>query len=233
MTALRPWSWALADPPIDPDRDQARQWAIDELAKQPYQAAKPGLAQQIWEAISSFFQEMLNGLQNATGADGGMIGVVLLAIAILLVAGLIFLLRPRLLHRRQPDAEVFEADLRLTSEEHRARAAQAVGVADFDAAVAEMFRAIVRSAEERVIIDPQPGRTADEVSARLAAAFGAEHTALRQAAALFNQVRYAVRSTGSPAAGPDDFRWLTDLDESLRQHKSTHDDARLHWVQAS
>lgn len=218
------------DVPVDPDAEQARQWAVDELSKQPYQAAKPGLLQQIWQSIVDFFNNLVSGLQNFTGADGGVIGTILVLVFISLIAALIFLLRPRLLHRNKPDADVFEAEPALSAAEHRQRAAAAAAAGDYDNAVAELFRALVRAAEERVVIDPQPGRTADEVVRGLAAAFGSEAGRLRRAAALFNRVRYAVHQPGTAMAGAFDYQWLQGLDESLGQLRPAHDEARLDWV---
>lgn len=218
------------DVPVDPDAEQARQWAVDELSKQPYQAAKPGLLQQIWQSIVDFFNNLVSGLQNFTGADSGVIGTVLVLVVISLIAALIFLLRPRLLHRQKTAAEIFEAEQFLSAAEHRQRAMTSAAAGDYDGAVAELFRALVRAAEERVILDPQPGRTADEVVGSLTAAFGSEAVRLRQAATLFNRVRYAVHQPGTAKASAPDYQWLQTLDESLRQLHPVHDDARLDWV---
>lgn len=216
--------------PVDPDPDQARQWAIEELSKQPYQAAKPGLLEQLWQSVLDFFNRLVAGLQNFTGADGSVIGTILVVGLVLLVAGVIFLLRPRLLHRRRPDAEVFDAEASLSAEEHRRQAEKSAATGDFDAAVAELFRALVRSAEERVVIDAQPGRTADEVASRLSTAFGTEAARLRRAALLFNRIRYGVHQPGTALASGADYRWLQELDRALQELQPEHSDARLAWV---
>lgn len=216
--------------PVDPDTEQGRQWAVEELSKQPYQAAKPGLLQQIWQAVSEFFGRLLEGLQNFTGADSSLIGTVMVLVVILLLAGLIFILRPKLSHRRKPDAEVFAGEQTLSAQEHRSRAAESAAAGNYDDAVAEVFRAIVRAAEERAIIDPQPGRTAAEVANTLGTAFGTEADHLQRAAALFNRVRYTVRLPGATQASLIDYQRCKALDESLDQLRPEHHDRQLTWV---
>lgn len=225
------------DVPVDPDSDQARQWAIDELSKQPYQSAKPGILDSVWDAIVKFFNSLLEGLQNATGIDGGVLGIVLVIVVIVvivvigLIVGLVLLLRPRLLHREQPDAEVFESELTLSAAQHRTLAAKAADVRDFALAITETFRAIVRASEERGVIDPQAGRTADEVAGKLSAAFGSARQALMSSATLFNRVRYSVQSSGRSSASESEFRAIRELDESLASLQPEYsDEAQLNWV---
>lgn len=219
------------DVPVDPDSDQARQWAIDELSKQPYQSAKPGILDSVWDAIVKFFNSLLEGLQNATGIDGGVLGIVLVIVVIGLIVGLILLLRPRLLHREQPDAEVFESELKLSAAQHRTLAAKAADGRDFALAITETFRAIVRASEERGVIDPQAGRTADEVAGKLSAAFGSARQPLMSSATLFNRVRYSVQSSGRSSASESEFRAIRGLDESLASLRPEYsDEAQLNWV---
>lgn len=219
------------DVPVDPDSDQARQWAIDELSKEPYQSAKPGILDSIWDAIVKFFNSLLEGLQNATGIDGGVLGIVLVIVVIGLIVGLVLLLRPRLLHREQPDAEVFESALTLSAAQHRTLATKAADVRDFALAITETFRAIVRASEERGVIDPQAGRTADEVAGKLSAAFGSARQALLSSAILFNRVRYSVQSSGRSSASESEFRAIRELDESLASLRPEYsDEAQLNWV---
>ncbi|WP_394938923.1 DUF4129 domain-containing protein [Psychromicrobium sp. YIM B11713] len=220
----------IFDVPVDPDAEQARQWAIEELAKRQYQEAKPGLGQQILEAISKFFSNLLGGLSDATHIDSGVVGIILVVVPLLVIGLVIYLVRPRLLTRQQADAEVFETDSSLSAQDHRARAQGAAKTGDFSLAVTELFRAIVRSAEERVVIDPQPGRTADEVTGKLAAAFAQEQQALWQAALLFNRIRYSVQKSGRATATEAAYQELLRLDESLQELKPAADDVQLEWV---
>ncbi len=205
------------DVPVLPDADEARRWARDELSRKIYQDAKPGLAEEIWARIVKFFADVLNGLSGINGNLGFvLLGVVLLA----LVGVALWLVRPRL-NRGQPNlgAEIFGPEVPLTAGEHRKLAQQAAMVGDYAGAVTAQFRAVVRAAEERAILEPQPGRTVDEATAGLIRAFGAHRGKLLAAAGCFNGVRY-----GDVVAVPADFARLKELDHALLEHRPQYHD---------
>ena len=56
------------------------------------------------------------------------------------------------------------------------------------------MRAIVRSLEERALLDPRPGRTADEAAAEAGRALPAHADRLRAAARDFDDVTYGGRT---------------------------------------
>ncbi|MDO5751423.1 DUF4129 domain-containing protein [Arthrobacter sp.] len=177
----------LAEVPLAPGSDEARQWAQDELAQQVYQDAKPGFAEQILALLQKVWDELINSVGAVDGTAGLAIaiGVVLLAVAVI-----IFFVRPQLNRRKSATAAVFENDHVMTAEQHRKLAQAAAHAADFSTALREQFRAIVRAAEERDVIVPALGRTAVEITADLERAFPAHKLALRHGADLFNAVRY-------------------------------------------
>jgi hypothetical protein len=76
------------------------------------------------------------------------------------------------------------------------------------------FRALVRSAEDRTVLDPQPGRTADEVVLALSVPFPSEAARLDQAARTFDAVRY-----GNWTAGSFDYEAIATLDQHLKASK--------------
>lgn len=196
-----------AQVPVLPDDEQARQWASEELGKAVYQQAKPSLFDQI---VTSFLQWLGSLFENLTGV-GANLGSVIITIGVLLLIGLaIWLIRPRLNRRRQQPEEVFDDGMLLTADQHRRSAADAAGQGDFGQAVLEQFRAIVRSAEERTVIEPQPGRTAAEVALQLESAFPAQRQRLQQAALMFNNIRY-----GDAAGSQAEFDQLLELDHGL------------------
>ncbi|MCY0903544.1 DUF4129 domain-containing protein [Arthrobacter sp. H14-L1] len=204
------------DVPVLPGADEARRWARDELSRKIYQDAKPGLAEQIWARVVKFFTDVLNEL---SGINGNL-GVVLLGVVLLaLVAVAIWLVRPQL-NRRQPnlEAEIFGPEALLTAGEHRELAQQAAMVGDYAGAVTAQFRALVRTAEERAILESQPGRTVDEATAGLIRAFGAHRGSLLAAAGCFNGVRY-----GDVVAAAADFVRLKELDHVLLEHRPQYD----------
>ncbi len=193
--------------PVLPDRDEARQWALDELAKTVYQEAKPSLLDRIVAAVLDWLRSFFEDLQ---GVNANL-GIVVIVVAVAVLIGLaIWLVKPRLNPAKAMDGEVFDAETPLTSEQHRSAARAAAGKDAFGAAVAEQFRAIVRSAEERAVIDPQPGRTAEEVASRLCRAFPSLAPQLRDAGSTFNGVRY-----GNSPADQALFDGLVRLDSQL------------------
>src|SRR6185437_11994579 len=48
--------------------------------------------------------------------------------------------------------------------EHRLRAQQAAAAGRYDEAVRESLRAVARRLDERALVEPRPGRTADELA---------------------------------------------------------------------
>ncbi|MFD1213580.1 DUF4129 domain-containing protein [Arthrobacter sp. GCM10027362] len=178
---------AFFDAPVSTGPDEARELLIRELAKQPYQDAKPGLLQELLAGFLQWLQDLVNSLAGLDPNAGTlMIGLAVLA----LIACTIWIVKPRLDRRRRREAEVFDTGAVRTAAEHRSLAAAAAARADWNEAVTEQFRALVRAMEERAVLEEQPGRTADEVATRLGPVFPAHTGALRGAAALFDAVRY-------------------------------------------
>lgn len=76
------------------------------------------------------------------------------------------------------------------------------------------MRAIVRSLEERALLDPRPGRTADEAAAEAGRALPGHATRLRSAARDFDDVTYGGRT-----AGQSTYLALRALDTELDEAK--------------
>ncbi len=178
----------LAGIPVDPDAPEAQQWLRDELAKAPYQAAKP-----TWfDRVSKAFLDWINSLTAPTGDGfGNWIPVILtlVVIAVLVTAFLIFGM-PRLNQRSQLPAELFGEDDRRSADDMRRAAAVAALGKDWSLAIEEAFRALARGLSERTILVVMPGTTAHDFAVRAADAFPAENTRLSEAAEVFDQVRY-------------------------------------------
>jgi hypothetical protein len=94
--------------------------------------------------------------------------------------------------------------------EHRAAASEHARAARWDQAVQEQLRAIVRSLEERALLEPRPGRTADEAAAEAARPMPAHAAELRSAATTFDAVTY-----GGQHATQADHARLRALDERV------------------
>lgn len=177
----------VAEIPVTPGAEEARRWARDELAQKVYQDAKPGWAEQLAALISKALKELLNNVGVASGHTGLAIVAGLIIVAIIAI---IVIIRPRLNRRNAAHEPVFAGVLLLTAEQHRKLAQHAAHQADFNTAVSEQFRAIVRAAEERDVSITAPGRTAVEIMTELTLAFPQQGGLLGHSAELFNAVRY-------------------------------------------
>jgi hypothetical protein len=129
---------------------------------------------------------------------------------VVLIVTAVILVRPRLNARRKESQGIFDEETALSAAVYRARAEAASSRSDWATAVVEQFRAVVRSAEERAVIDAQPGRTADEVAKQLGVAFSAASDRLASAAWLFDSVRYGEGASSAP-----DYLSLKALDKEL------------------
>ncbi|MEB7505698.1 DUF4129 domain-containing protein [Arthrobacter koreensis] len=193
--------------PVEPDADQARNWLEDELSKAEYQDAQPGLLERAVAKILEFLDELLSGIQGV----GAPTGILLLALgALVLLALAVLVVRPRLNARKKPAGLFDETGADQDAASHRALAEEAARSGDWDTALTERLRAILRSAEERVILDPRPGRTAREAGSSLSAVFPGAAAEILWLSRCFDEIRYG----GSRAAEPD-ARRAAELDAQL------------------
>jgi hypothetical protein len=176
-----------------PDRDEARRLLQEELAGREYAEAAPN---PVLEWLGEVFAGLVEWLDSLGG--GGVPafpGWVLLVIVVVVAVPVLLLVRPRVnASGGTRRAAVVLADRSSTPGDHRRAAAAALAAGDQDAALASWFRALVRQAEVRTVLDARPGRTATEAAHALGAAFPAEYEALHGAAAVFNAVIFGERS---------------------------------------
>ena len=197
------------DVPVDIDRDAAREAAHAELSRQVYDEAQPPLAIRIIRWIVGWFSELLDRVAEAT--PGGWYGVVVL-LGVLAIAGYAVMRRTGMVRRtaaRHDEGPIFGLATRSAAEHRRvANAAPASG--DWDTAVQERFRALIRTLEERGLIEDRPGRTADEAAASGGAVLLASADALARAARTFDSIAYG----GKPATRGQDEQ-LRSLDAAV------------------
>ncbi|HEY4614920.1 MAG TPA: DUF4129 domain-containing protein, partial [Citricoccus sp.] len=200
---------AGADHGWQPDRDQARRLLQEELSGREYAEAAPNPVLQ-W--IGGVLEDALGWLDSLGGGVPAFPGWVLLVVLVGAAILVLVLVRPRpnATTRPQRSAAVL-ADRTLAPADHRRAAAAAAAAGDHDAALASWFRALVRQAEVRTLLDERPGRTATEAAWALGAGFPAEHEPLHEAAAAFNAVVYGERT-----ATADQAEAVRSLDERLR-----------------
>ncbi|MDQ0663715.1 hypothetical protein QFZ35_002213 [Arthrobacter ulcerisalmonis] len=195
-----------AEPPVLPDAGEARRWAAEELAKPEYRDAAPSWLDTLWRNFLDWLQSLDGSSGDAAPVPSPVIALVIAAI----IAAAIILARPRLHARARQAKDVFERETALAAADYRTRAEAAAAAAQWGDAVVDRFRALVRSAEDRAILDPQPGRTADEAARALSVPFVTESRRLALAAATFDGIRY-----GNRAAGGNDYREMAGLDTTL------------------
>lgn len=195
--------------PVDLGRDEARDLARRELSQPSYERDTPILTRVLrWIA-----EQVDRILDAATGTLSSQLALaIVVAIAVAFAAFVI--LRAGPLARRiagRPGAVL--PDRRRTATEYRMAADDAAARGDWTTAVVERFRAVVAGLEERGVLDPRAGRTADEAAREATAVLGELSPpagGMHAGARLFDGVRYG----GADAAEGDD-RLLRDLDRSV------------------
>ncbi|MGW2657143.1 DUF4129 domain-containing protein [Streptomyces sp. NPDC001478] len=184
---------AGGDIPVDTPRVPAREAAQRELSDPKYHENDPNLLQRAMDHLWTWIGDLLSAASGA--APGGPAGlVVLVLILIALVAALVWRLGSPQRVPTPRDA-LFESGPRSASE-HRTTADAHAAAGRWNQAVQERMRAIVRSLEERTLLDPRPGRTADEAATEAGRALPSHASRLRAAAREFDDVTYGGRSAG-------------------------------------
>jgi len=198
----------IASVPVDLGRDEAAQLARDELAKQVYRDAGPGLVERLVRWLLEQAGRLLDGAAGVS--PGGYAGLV---VVLLLVAAAVVAVRLKVgpLSRRATREEALFVGRTRTAAQHRAAADAHAATGAWAEAVRERLRAVVRSLEERAVLDERPGRTADEAAAEAGRALPDCAAGLRAAAVLFDEVWY-----GGRPAGPESYAALRDLDAQVQ-----------------
>lgn len=197
----------LESPPLTPDADTARFWLQQELSNGIY-----GQRESLLSKLLRGLQDFLSRISIEAVPSWGSVGLVLLIVVLGALA--IFFggtLRTRAVARKS--AEVFE-DTTATAADYRALASDKARFGDFAAALLFTYRALVRSAEERVVISEQVGRTAAEAATAIGKALPTYTSALNNAAQLFDEVIY-----GDKVATSSDYESLVTLDQQLTAQK--------------
>ncbi|MGA5796450.1 DUF4129 domain-containing protein [Streptomyces cellulosae] len=221
-TAVRLLARGDDEPPVTLPRDPAREAARRELSKGMYHENDPSRLQRALETFWGWVDDLLGAASTAT--PGGALGLVVIVVAVLAVVAALWwrLGTPR--HRPVTAPALFD-DRSRSAAEHRAAAEAHAAQGHWNQAVQERMRAVVRALEERALLDPRPGRTADEAAAEAGRALPAHTDRLRTAARDFDDVTYGGRT-----ASEDTYRGLAALDGDLERAKpalaGTHAAAR-------
>ncbi|QAY68870.1 DUF4129 domain-containing protein [Xylanimonas protaetiae] len=178
-----------ADVPVTPDRDTARRWLAEELARPEY-GTQPSLLQRLWE----WFLGLFDGLRGLDAPPWQVLVGVLVAVALVVVVARWVAGPVRLARRTRGSAVVAAADDARTAAQLRTAANAAAAGGDWALAVAERFRAVVRALEDRTVLDERPGRTAQEAASDAGERLPEHARDLTVAATLFDGVVYGHRS---------------------------------------
>jgi hypothetical protein len=193
-------------PAIDIDRDPAHQAAQRELAKPIY--PKGSLTQRLHEWIHELLFRLV---EKGSDVPGGWFTVsVLLALLIVAIVIAVRVARRTMRTHHGGDYQLFDTG-QLSADQHRVAAERFAAEGNWTAAIRHRLRAVARGLEETEILDPAPGRTANELARDAGARVPHLAFELSQAATVFNDVTYGQRP-GTPAA----YQMIVDLDDHLR-----------------
>ncbi|WP_329367671.1 DUF4129 domain-containing protein [Streptomyces sp. NBC_01483] len=199
------------EPPVTIPRDPAREAAKRELSKRIYHENDPSPVQRALNAFWDWVDKLFGAASTAT--PGGALGLVVIVVAVLAVVAALWW-RLGTPHRTPTSSAALFDDRPRSAAEHRAAAEAHAAQGHWNQAVQERMRAVVRSLEERALLDPRPGRTADEAAAEAGRTLPSHTDRLRAAARDFDEVTY-----GGRAAGSDTYQRLTELDRDIERTK--------------
>lgn len=197
-------------PPLVPDSEDAREWLLEELSREPY-SQSPSFWEWLWSQIERIIQAI-------TSYGNGLEAVFLPLVVVALVAGIIilaFLYGPPARRGRRVETAAGgmwqEGDARTASALQQS-ASRAAAAGDYSLAVIELFRASVRGLEERGTIETTAGMTATEVAQIISGTLPGARDLADLAATTFNGARY-----GALAASEADYRVMREFDSALTE----------------
>ena len=175
-------------------RQTGQTLARSELSKAIYHRHE-SLAQRLLDAISRLLNDLYSAGQSF---PGGWWAVVALAALTALALTLVLTRLGPLARAHREAGPLVPSGQPLSAADHRQRAARLASDGDYAGAILETVRAIARQLEERAVLSPRLGRTANEIAAEAGLVLPAEAAALRDAAQLFDDICYGQRP-GTPA----------------------------------
>ncbi|MEV4682139.1 DUF4129 domain-containing protein [Streptomyces kurssanovii] len=202
---------ASDDVPVDTPREPAREAAERELSRPMYHENDPNLLERaldrFWEWVDSLFGAA------SSGTPGGLIGLIAVILVVVALAAALWWRLGKPQRTVRTSDSLFEDGPRSASA-HRTAADEHAAAERWNQAVQERMRAIVRSLEERTLLDARPGRTADEAAAEAGRPLPQHADELRAAARVFDDVTYGGRTADRQA-----YERLRDLDLALESTK--------------
>jgi Domain of unknown function (DUF4129) len=194
-----------APPPIT--RDGEQRLARHELAKPPYHRHDPTWLDKTLSWLWDHLLDVFSRASHDAPGHGLGLGLVLVLLAVGIVA---IVMRVGPLRRPTTSREPVFGDTDRPAADYRRTAAEYAAAYEWALAVRERLRAIARELEERGVLDPRPGRTADELCREASAQLPALATSFRDATQAFDAIWY-----GDVTARAADDELLRALDEQL------------------
>ena len=191
----------IATSPIG--RDPAQRLARNELSRAIYH-------QHSLERFVLTKLEHIFGAASRVTPGGSWTVVALVALAVAAGAAVAVRLGPLARSARGAGPARDPGSRARTARQLRDDSAASAAEGDYSTAILQRLRAIVASCEERGILAPDAGRTADELATQAGGRFPGQRAALAAAARLFDQIRY-----GGGAGTLDGYERLRDLDATL------------------
>jgi hypothetical protein len=192
------------DPPLTPSGDEGRRLLRQELAHSDYR-------HDLWQRLLHWLGRLFERSVGAASGASGVATFVTLLVSALLVVGLLLLLsrvRRDRAERSRPGGVL--PDDRPSAAELRRRAESSLAEGRHREAVVDGFRALATRQIERGRLEDQPGATAHEVAARLAATYPEQGPRVGRSADLFDATLY-----GDRPATRDDATGVLGLDDTL------------------
>jgi hypothetical protein len=170
-------------------RAAGQRLARAELSKAIYHP-HPSVPQRILNGIG----DLLNDLSQAGRAfPGGWWAAVALAALLATLITVVLSRTGPLARSRRAAGPPLGSSGTLSAADHRLRAGRLAAAGDYAGAILERVRAIARELDERAVLTPRAGRTANEMAEEAGAALPAEAGALRGAALMFDDICYGER----------------------------------------
>jgi hypothetical protein len=199
----------VVGPPVT--RDGARAAARRELSKGIYHRYDDPWPVRVFNAVERWISRALDAA--ARHSPGGGAGALALIVLVVVVVG-IAMWRVGLVRREAVPTGTVLPDRATTAADYRTLAEAAAAAGRWEDAVIARMRALAREVEERGLLDPRPGRTADELATELATGRPDSAAQVRAAANTFDAVAY-----GGRPAGADSYEVVAAADRSLHENR--------------
>jgi hypothetical protein len=188
-------------------RQAGQRLARTELSKAIYHH-QPSLTERVAHFLLTWLARLFRATQGLPGGWWGF--VVLVVLAATLVTVVLARIGPVARAQRRR-AQPGPAPPARTAGEHRDAATRLAEAGDYAAAICERVRAIAAELDERGVLMPRIGRTADEFAAEAGRVLPPHAAGLLSAARLFDEVRYGQRRGTRPG-----YEQVADLDTRVR-----------------